>query len=181
MSEAAESFKSKFLWETIRRFDHYIATTNTKSSMILAFDGLVIGSILLKFNTVTNLFAPSERGMTLAVILLCCLGITSSLSLVYAFRVINPFLKSGNVAGDYHSLLFFGSITDLTKEIYDKKIDELDEQKAQGDLKSQSFVLARGLALKMRDLRSSIGFIFLSIVVVIALFLLRGILALGLL
>lgn len=180
MSSLTGSFKNDLLWNAIRRFDHYIATTNTKSSVILAFDGLVIGSILLKFNTVTGLFVLSERGLIMASILLCLLGITSSLSLAYAFRVINPFLKSGNVAGDYHSILFFGSVANLTKETYDKKIDELDEQKALTDLKNQAFVLASGLAMKMRDLRSGVSFVFVSIAVIIALFLLKGILVLGL-
>jgi len=181
MGESAELFKNKFLWDVIRRFDHYIATTNIKSSVILTFDGLVIGSILLKFNVITGLFAASELGLLLAAILLCCLGVTSSLSLLCAFRVISPFLKSGNIAGDYHSLLFFGSVADLTKETYDKKIDELDERKALVDLKNQSSVLAKGLVLKMRDLRFGVGFVFLSVTVIIALFLLKGALILGLL
>lgn len=180
MGELSGTSKTELLWSNIRRFDHYIATTNAKSAAILAFDGLIIGSVLVKFNAVTNLFAISRPALILSNLLLCGLGVVSGVSMIYAFRVINPFLESGNVAGEYHSILFFGSVVGLSRETYGKKVDGIDQEKLLSDLKSQSYTLAEGLAQKMRDLRWSISFIFMAIVLVIGLFLLKGAAAIGL-
>ncbi len=54
MSE--NNLKFELIKKNIDRFDHYIGTTNAKSSIILAFNGIIIGAILLKYDIFIKLF-----------------------------------------------------------------------------------------------------------------------------
>lgn len=48
--------KMEFLFKAISRYDFYINATNAKASLILVWNGIVIGTVLLKFDTILSLF-----------------------------------------------------------------------------------------------------------------------------
>lgn len=166
--------KIELLKKNIERFDHYISTTNTKSSIILAFNGIIVGSIFFKYDVLIKMFEEPIWCLYSANILLIALGISSIISAVFAFRVINPFLESGHNE-NYRSILFFKSIYEMGYEKYNQIIDNINNENLIHDLKKQSFQLARGMTNKSGDAYKSVLCIYISLGVTISLLILKGV------
>lgn len=175
MSE--NNIQIELLKMNIGRFDHYIATTNAKSSIILAFNALVIGTILLKYDVFVRLFSNVNWCLYIAIPLISLLGILSTASIIYAFRVVNPFLESGKITNDYDSLLFFESISKMGYKTYKEKIEKSNSENLMGDLEKQSYQLALGMSQKCKDTEKSIKCIYWSLVIIIMLFILKGVIS----
>lgn len=173
MSE--NNIKIELLKMNIERFDHYIATTNAKSSIILAFNGLIIGTILLKYDVFIRLFLNPPWCLYIAVFLISLLGISSTISIIHAFRVVNPFLESGKITNEYNSILFFKSISEMKYEDYERKIEKCNFGNLMEDLKRQSYQLALGMSQKSEDTKNSITCIYVSLVIIIILLILKGV------
>ena len=164
----------ELLKENIRRFDHYISTTNAKSSIILAFNGITIGSIFLKYDDFVKLFKNPDQYLNIAIPLISLLGISSIISIFFAFRVINPFLKSGN-NDNYQSILFFKSISEMSYETYKTKVENSSFDNLIEDLERQSYQLAQGMTQKSIDTKRSVMFIYISLSIILILLILKGI------
>ncbi len=173
---AEENIKIELLKKNIERFDHYISTTNAKSSIILAFNGLLVGSIFLKYDVLIELFEKTTWSFYLAIILLSFLEISSIFSIYFAFRVINPFLKSGHSEG-YKSILFFKSISKMGYDEYNRMIDNIKNEDFIQDLKKQSYQLALGMTMKSSDTRNSILCIYISLGIFVSLLFLKGVIS----
>lgn len=171
---AENDIKIELLKKNIERFDHYISTTNSKSSIILAFNGIIVGSIFFKYDVLIKLFEETIWCLYLSTILLSVLGISSIISTVFAFRVINPFLESGS-SKDYRSILFFKSISEMGYEEYNQMIDNTNNENLIKDLKKQSYQLARGMTKKSSDAYKSILCIYISLGIVVSLLILKGV------
>lgn len=147
------------LFKIISRFDFYFNTTNTKTAFILAFNAFTIGSFALKYDDILKPFAPSYDWCIIAAIFLTLIFASSILSVYFAFKVVNPFLKSP-VTIEYSSTIFFNDIVRLeSADQYIKKFGELEQDKFVEDLERQVFTLAQGLSSKFDNLKYSIGFI----------------------
>lgn len=165
--------KIELLKKNIERFDHYISTTNAKSSIILAFNGIIVGSIFLKYDVLVKLFEEPIWCLYLAIVLLSVLGISSIFSIIYAFRVINPFLESGH-SEDYRSILFFKSISEMGYDEYNQMIENTNIENLIQDLKKQSYQLARAMTKKSSDAYKSVLCIYISLGIVASLLILKG-------
>lgn len=168
--------KIKLLKTNIERFDQYISTTNVKASIILAFNSIIIGSIFLKYNVFIRLYENPTWGLYISLILIILLGISSTLSIIFAFRVINPFLESGH-EDSYQSLLFFKSIAEMKKDTYKEMIKNTNFGSYLEDLEKQSYQLAVGMTRKSMDTIRSITFIYIGLGIIIILFILKGIIS----
>lgn len=164
----------EILLKAISRYDFYINSTNTKASLILGWNGVVIGTVLLKFDSLLSLYPKPPWVSVIAVALLLSLGLCSVLSIFLAFRVVNPFLTPGPSA-DTQSLFFFGSVAQMSVSNYSQGIKSLSSDILLSDLIQQSHVLAQGLKKKMDDTRKSVWAIYGSILCLILLLLLKGV------
>lgn len=171
---AENDIKIELLKKNIDRFDNYISTTNAKSSIILAFNGIIVGSIFLKYDVLIKLFEEPIWCLYLAIILLSVLGISSIFSIIFAFHVINPFLESGH-SNNYRSMLFFKSISEIGYEKYNQMIDNINNENFIQDLKKQSYQLARGMTKKSSDAYKSVLCIYISLGIIISLLILKGV------
>jgi len=165
--------KIKFLENTIGRFDSYINSTNNKTSVIIAFNAILIGTALFKFDDLLKLFTKCQYFQYYAIFVIFLLILFSAISMLFAFRAVSPFLESGEEEGVYTSLKFFNSIIKMKKEDYIERIRKLSDEEAISDLGQQSYILAKGLSLKMRYLKTSTIFIFLNLLLLIILMLLK--------
>jgi CBS domain containing-hemolysin-like protein len=82
-----------YLFKIINRFDFYINSTNTKASLIIAWNGVVIGAILLKYTEVVSIFQSTAWAKLAAVVLLTLIGTCSLISTVFVFSLVFPFLR----------------------------------------------------------------------------------------
>jgi len=166
----------------ISRFDFYINSTNTKSSIIIAWNGTVIGTIFLKYHQVTSLYVIHLWSYYLSNVLLVLIGIASIFSIAYVFDVIYPFLKEkDNIKKDEdngngsESLFFFGSIAKLSCKKYIEKEKKTEGKDVLEDVLEQSHILAKGLFDKMNNLRLSINAIKFQLFLICLLIILKGV------
>lgn len=174
--------KIDYLFKVINRFDFYINSTNTKASLILAWNGVLIGTVLLKYGEILSAFQPAGWSKGAAVVLLTLIGICSLVSNVFVLSVVFPFLRpsSKSTAGRIlksESTLFFGSVAATGSEGYHKRIVEIDAEEVLADLADQAATIAQGLQDKMQLIRKSLVTVGLGLVLILCLIILKAVTA----
>lgn len=169
--------KIDLLFKKISRYDFYINSTNAKASIIIAWNGIVIGTILLKFNSIVSLFLKPEWAYYAVNVLLILMATSSVISIALIFQVINPFLSSGSEDISPKSLMFFGDVAKMSLNEYTKKEFDLSYEEALSDTIEQAYILATGLNDKMKNMQRSIMAINLGLLALLLLVLLKGVIA----
>ena len=170
--------KIEHLFKIIGRYDTYIASTNAKASLVIAWNGIVIGTILLKYRDIVDGYQTTEFAQGVVSMILVLIGLSSTVSILFVINVIYPFLKStskistGRVLVD-ESAVFFGSVAKLTAAEYEKQISELTSDKLLSDLTDQAVILAQGLNGKMRYFRWSTVAVIAEIILIVLLLALK--------
>ena len=152
--------KADFLWKALLRFDFYIGSTHAKAALVIAFNTFVFSGIILKKEELL-------RGGALPIfgkILLLTAAISSLVSLIAMFLVINPYLKSIKHPDRYISNMFFQHIARRKGKEYQEAIENLDKTGIIEDLTIQSYCLAKGITKKFVYMRVAIGGIFVSLI-----------------
>ena len=162
--------KITFIMDIIRRYDNYIVSTNTKASLIIAFNSLVIGYIILKFNDIICFYCSTmiKWGVWFLLIIIAT---SSLLSLFFVFGVVYPFL--GNKADNKGSIIYFGSVSKMSGAEYFKYIEGATIDEITVDLAEQAVILANGLNKKMIKMRHSIEAIIFTLVIILLLIILK--------
>lgn len=160
-----------FLLKIINRYDAYITSTNAKASLIIAWNGVVIGAILLKYQEIISQFSCVSKVSTFAGLLLAICGIMALVSNGLIFGVVFPFLTSSRDGRG--SLIYFGSVAKTDPQEYASAIQAASSVDLIEDLAHQASTLAVGLEMKMRRLQKSIWAIYaelISIALLVILF-----------
>lgn len=153
----------EYLKFIIERFDHYYDSTNNKGQFYLGLNTFLIGG------TIGALLYANEKGV-LNVLLCCLLSVSLGcifLSILFTLSALQPFTRSGH-SRNYQSLLFFGSITELTDcKIFRTKMNKQSTQERLEDLQNQCYTLAQGLTSKFRKLKNAGRLIWLTFLILI--------------
>lgn len=87
--ENQHSFNSKerieVIFKKILRYDFYINSTNTKASIIIAWNGTVVGTTLLKYNSIISMYRIPEWAYFVSNILLLVIALSSLISIAFIF------------------------------------------------------------------------------------------------
>ncbi len=95
-------------WEILKRYDFYVESSNTRATVIVAFDTLIFTDITLNWKAI--LPPPSKNNDVVqyfAIALLSVAVISSLISLWKGFSVIDPFVRSANESGAERLQSFF--------------------------------------------------------------------------
>jgi hypothetical protein len=160
----------KFLELTINRIDSYINSVNNKAAFVIAFNTFILGSLIFKYSIILNLF-ENEKIRLIVFLLIFVVLFGVSLSLIFCFHAVKPYLKSGNSNGDYSSLLFFGSISKMNIDTYLNLSRQITYEGIIQDLSKQNHVLSEGLTYKFNKMKLSFNCIFFSVLTPIAIIL----------
>jgi hypothetical protein len=177
-SEDETDKKIEYLFKIIGRYDTYISSTNAKASLVIAWNGIVIGTILLKYRDIVDSYQTTVTAQGLVSMILILIGLSSALSILLVVNVIYPFLKptsrtsTGRVLVD-ESAVFFGSVAKLSAPEYERQISELTSDKLVADLTDQAVILAQGLNNKMRYFRWSTVAVIAGIILIVLLLVLK--------
>ena len=167
--------KTEILFKSIGRYDFYINTTNTKASLILAINGLLVGTTLIRVEALLGSDTPLGYIHDAGVYLFATFGILTILSLYFTFKSVIPFFSSGELSSSsYPSIFFFRSVASLSLDEFSMRIKNLGEKECFDDVINQAHELATGLDSKMKNLRRAFYTTFLNILVLIILVILRG-------
>lgn len=170
-----EANKIPLLLDVIKRYDNYIISTNAKASLIIAFNSLIFGTVLLKFGDII-LFYDSLSVRWFVGFILVLISASSLLSLFFVFNVIYPYF--GNIADDkkqQSSLIYFGSVSEMSGQEYLEHLKSATIEEFSADLAEQATILASGLKKKMLKMRRSIKAITFSLVFVMVLVIIRAV------
>lgn len=166
--------KLLFIQEIIKRYDNYIISTNAKASLIIAFNSLILGTVLLKFGEIIS-FYNSSRMSGVAGLLLVLISVSSLLSLFFVFGVVYPYFGSKtDDENQRNSLVYFGSVSKINAQEYLNRLEICSIEDLIKDLTAQTTILARGLNSKMIKMRDSIIAITFSLVFILFLVILRA-------
>lgn len=166
----------EFLVKVIDRYDAIINSTNAKCSIVLAFNSIILGAVLFRFDEIVEIYCsrPYFRGVSISILILIVL--LASISIIFAFRVMNPFLRSGEDAkAKYKSVIFFKSVSNYSPSDYIEKINSLTDLQIIEDLCRQAKALADGLTKKMNDMKRAVVLIYIILFLIIVLIFLKGV------
>ena len=166
--------KISFLLDIIKRYDTYIVSTNAKASLIIAFKSLVLGTVLLKFGYIIW-FYSSPNTKTFVGFILLIITASTLLSLFFVFQVVYPFFgTTSDNKNQKSSLIYFGSVANMSADEYIEKISNSSLTQIIEDLSAQAIILAGGLQDKMLKMRYSIKSITLTMLLILLLALFRA-------
>lgn len=132
------------LLDIIKRYDHYIGTTNFKIALLASFVATVLISFL-HFTTKLNEVGLLYKGVIITTITLIALF---SLGALYnLLRAVFPITKSSK---ELESIIFFGDVAGFKSgKDYHQRLQDCDEKLILKDLSTQAYELANILKLKM--------------------------------
>ena len=170
-----ETEKTEILLKSIGRYDFYINTTNTKASLVLAINGLLVGTTLIRIEALLGSNTPLGYIRDAGIYLFAAFGILTVLSLYFTFKSFIPFFSSGELSSSLcPSIFFFRSVASSRLDEFSARIKNLGKKECLDDLINQAHELATGLDIKMTNLRRAIYTTFLNVLVLIILVILRG-------
>ncbi|WP_158683503.1 Pycsar system effector family protein [Pseudoalteromonas sp. T1lg24] len=163
--------KSAFLFDVLKRYDHYVATTNFKVGLMMSFIGAIILGLTIRVMSLVP-EAGSCNYLYYSAIIFSILTITFSLcSAINLLRVVFP---NTTTSSDYKSLIFFGDVknTENGADGYIKKIEEVTSADLLKDLSKQTYVVAGIIDGKFRLLKTSVRMISYGVIPLLAISLL---------
>lgn len=148
--------KISFQLDVIRRYDHYIGTTNFKVGLLLSFLVAILAAIILRAVGVSG-------GLTVVVgtaTLVCTL--TVLLASIFLIRAVSPNVESAS----YRSYIFFGDVANWDggeKEYYSKFAAESQENLLK-DVCFQTFSVAKITQEKFRLIKMATQIIIFAVI-----------------
>ena len=166
--------KLVFILDVIKRYDNYIISTNAKASLIIAFNSLILGTVILKFGDIISFYNCSGISSVVGMLLIL-ISASSLLSLFFVFSVVYPYFGSKiDDENQQNSLVYFGSVCKINGQEYLNRLEICSIEELIKDLTAQATILARGLNSKMLKMRHSIIAITFSLVFILFLVILRA-------
>lgn len=170
MKDESENLKDKtaFLFDVIKRYDHYVATTNFKVGLMMSFVGAIVFGLTIRVMSLN----PSESGCNYSyysALLFSALTIILSLSAaINLLRAVFPNTKTHT--GD-KSLIFFGDVAICENGVdgYKEKIEKASSENLLSDLSKQTFIVAEIINEKFRVLKIAVKIIIYGVVPLLAI------------
>jgi len=159
-NEHSDQDNQDFLKYVIGRFDFYIGTTNSKAALLLAFNTFLSSAIVLKWPDLSKGFAGHPVLLKAAMLFLGAAACGCLASLWATFEVVNPFLKSPESPGEYHSNVFFGHVArHAGGEEYLRAVEQQKPSQRTNDFGNQAHAVAQGVIRKFRWMKVAVGLI----------------------
>lgn len=159
--------KCAFLFDVIKRYDHYIGTTNFKVGLLMSF----IAAIILGLSIRIILTEPSGSGCDYLYYLASASSLfTILLSILTAVNLLRVVFPNTKTDKNYESIIFFGDVcaTDNGADGYVNKIKEATPDEIIEDLSKQTFIVAEIVCEKFRVLRIAVNIAIYGVVPMLA-------------
>lgn len=157
MKEENDSLKEKasFLFDVIKRYDHYIATTNFKVGLMMSFLSAVVVGLVVK---VISTGAITGRD-SLALLTLSFSFLTIAFSLIASRLLLKVVFPDTSSCTETESLIFYGDVSrrNSTPQEYAQKFKSADLEKLVEDLSVQAFYVAKAADQKFTLIKKSVN------------------------
>ncbi len=150
-----------FLFDVIKRYDHYIATTNFKVALLMSF--LVSVIIGLSFRVILATTTQENISITLIIssIFVALTVISAIITSIYLFRVVFPDTKEDKTN---KSLIFFSDVANYSSgNDYSSEFQKADEERLLKDISVQTYLVADIVNEKFKYLKKAINIIIFAV------------------
>lgn len=140
----------EYLFEILKRYDHYIATTNVKAGLLLSFLGVIIFGVVLRLslNNYANDCQTNILVGSAFLLLASCVFVIWKL-----IRVVLPNTSTGNQS---RSLIFFSDVAGFrTSDDYLDKLSSATQEILKNDLAKQVYFVAKVTDEKFKNLHEA--------------------------
>ena len=146
--------------------------------MIIAWNGVILGFVFLKYDSILGQYRQEGWIIAVAVALVSLVGLASIVSIFLIFRAISPFMQGKRNEIDKESatpesVIFFGTVAAMKPVDYASALSRRTEEEMLHDLAEQACILADGLEKKMQQTRQSVFAIYSGLVCLSSLLLLK--------
>ncbi|WP_321529846.1 Pycsar system effector family protein [uncultured Desulfuromonas sp.] len=155
--------KSIFLFDVLKRYDHYIGTTNFKVGLMMSFLLTVVLGLTLR---VVVLGSKSDINIIMFSILILFVFLTITLSLVAVYKLLCVVFPNTKNPSFYESMIFFGDVSTTHGGAagYHEKIKTSSEEEILKDLSFQTFTVAGIVSDKFKTLQVAVNIIRFCVV-----------------
>ena len=147
--------KIDFLMKTLARIDQNMMMANLKASFIMSADIIMIIMLMSNYEAYIKMYHLNQ--IMVKTVFFIMMG-ASVISLIMSLKIIIAFLASGSVPEMYRSLIYFGSIKDMSLAEYRDQINKADENVIIEDHIRQIHLLSSALHKKYLYINLSIYF-----------------------
>lgn len=160
--------KIAFLLDVIKRYDHYIGTTNFKVGLMMSFLAAVILGLIMRILALTSTKTEISITCTFACIFVFITIACSLYAVARLFRVVFPNLTTQ--AGST-SLIFFDDVSACRNgaDGYFEKIVNASMEEIAKDMATQTYILAGIVKEKFQLLQSIVNFIKFTVLPLLAI------------
>jgi Family of unknown function (DUF5706) len=166
-----ESDRITHLKFVLGRYDQYANAVNTKGSFLLAFNSFAAGGFVVNFIKLAEGLKSNCAIHAWFQVISLLFILVSVISICLTIRAVYPALTSGNNRGSYQSLIFFGSVSELSSDTFAQEINSLDNSKTIDDLARQTNQVAVILTGKFRYISWASRLVYVQLVIFFSLFL----------
>jgi len=148
--------KASFLFDVIKRYDHYIGTTNYKTALIMSFlTAVILGLTLRMLNISTGDNSHGIAYYSIALIVYSTV-FASVIVIFHLFRVVFPDTSNPSTP---KSLMFYRDVANCEDGIkgYFNKVNSTQENEYLKDISSQVFIVAGIVNEKFRILQLAVN------------------------
>lgn len=173
LDDESGNFKDKtsFLFDVIKRYDHYVATTNFKVGLMMSFVGAVVLGLTIRVISLN----PAESGCNYSYYsALMSSALTIIIALSAAINLLRSVFPNTKTHCGDKSLIFFGDVATCENGIdgYKEKIEKSSPENLLSDLSKQTFIVAEIVNEKFRVLKISVRIIIYGVIPFLAISLL---------
>lgn len=141
--EIQRNYTKEDAYQTLNMTNEWIRSSDTKTSILMAFISLLLGCTFKVFNGITYIRELGEVDFLAAIIIVFLIGYVCSagVAIVCSCMSLTARLKIKNCQSN--SIFYFGNIANCTKEEYISKTSQISEDDMLNDLKEQIEINAR--------------------------------------
>lgn len=148
--------KQSFLFDVLRRYDHYIGTTNFKIGLMMSFLAAIVLGLTLR---IIILPLPEDDFYCFYFLSISFSILTIILSLVSAGILLRAVYPESQNTDDKSSLIYFGDVAEIKggETAYFDSIINATDQELLSDLTFQTHAVAKVINEKFKKLKLSVN------------------------
>ena len=148
-------------YKNLERASSWVVNADTKASLILAFNGGLFAHLMTKTPDIKNLLVKQGIGVGSSILLVISgfFIIFFIFSITNCFRTIRPSLNAKTP-----SMFYFGTIQNLSLEVFKQKMKNLDEESIEDELINQTHIISTVAYKKFTSIRNALNNLIVSLI-----------------
>ena len=155
------SIKIEANYKNLERASSWVVNADTKASLILAFNGGLFAHLMTKTPEIKTLLIKQGMGISSSILLIVSglFILFFILSITHCFKTIRPSLNAKTP-----SMFYFGTIQNLSLDVFKQKMKSLDEESIEEELINQTHIVSTVAYKKFNSVRKALNSLIASLI-----------------